>query len=115
MRNFSFYEHIPGAIFVIGLIIILPELRSFFQQDGVSIGDLGAILLVAYAAGQGIAALGNVIESAWWKVQGGMPSCWVVGEEPRILHPAQVKQLEGHISERLKIPSLKLQAMGRRE
>jgi hypothetical protein len=79
----------------------MPELRDILGSDGVSIGGLGVFLLVAFATGHLLAALGNVIEAAYWRTRGGMPSSWVVGGNPRLLSPEQIARLEAAVSARL--------------
>jgi hypothetical protein len=119
MKDFSFYEQsgiiIPGAVFLLGLIVLLPDLRSFFDQGGLTIGGFGVFVLCSYAAGHGVAALGNAIEVVWWKFQGGMPSNWVIGDKPRILHAEQIKRLQSQISTRLKIRGITLADIPRKE
>jgi hypothetical protein len=78
-----------------------PELREVLGSDGISIGGLGVFLLIAFATGHLLAALGNLIEAAYWRTRGGMPSSWVVGGNPRLLSPEQIAALEAAVSTRL--------------
>ncbi len=113
MDKLSFYDQIgvvvPGAVLLFGLLFFVPELKTFFAAgDGISVGGLGIFVLIAYAAGQAVAALGNLIELLYWKAAGGVPSDWVVGPTPRLLSSAQIKKLEEKVQARfgLSLPPL---------
>jgi hypothetical protein len=77
-RQFDFYEYagiiIPGAVLVMALVWLFPESRALFSKEGVTLGELGLFVIIAYAAGQLVQAVGNYLEWAWWKPWGGMPS-----------------------------------------
>jgi hypothetical protein len=98
MRTLTFYEQvgviIPGALFLFGLILSSPVLEEIFVSNNVSIGGLGLFLLISYAAGQLIAALGNIFESVYWFLRGGMPSSWVIGEKACLMSATQIRQIE---------------------
>ena len=77
-RTFDFYEYagfiIPGAVLTLGLLLFFPEGRALFTKDGVTFGELGLFVIVAYAAGQLVQGIGNFIEWLWWMPFGGRPS-----------------------------------------
>ncbi len=77
-RSFDFYEFagviVPGAVLTLGLMLLFPESRVFFSKDGVTFGELGLFIVIAYAAGHLVQGIGNWIEWIWWKVWGGLPS-----------------------------------------
>jgi hypothetical protein len=77
-RTFDFYEYagfiIPGAVLVMALVWLFPESRAFLSKEGVTLGELGLFVIIAYAAGQLVQAIGNYLEWIWWKPWGGMPS-----------------------------------------
>lgn len=77
-RTFDFYEYagfiIPGTALVLGLLLFFPEGRTLFAKQGVTFGEFGLFVVVAYAAGQLVQAIGNFVEWLWWKLWGGMPS-----------------------------------------
>jgi hypothetical protein len=77
-RTFDFYEYagiiIPGAVVVMALIWLFPESRALFSKEGVTLGELGLFVIIAYAAGQLVQAVGNGLEWVWWKCWGGWPS-----------------------------------------
>ena len=77
-RTFDFYEYagiiVPGAILTLGLLYFFPEGRALFAKDGITFGELGLFVIVAYAAGHVVQGVGNWLEWAWWKLWGGIPS-----------------------------------------
>jgi hypothetical protein len=105
MAKLSFYEQvgivIPGALFLAVFALIVPTATAVAAPQDISIGKFGVFLLLAYAAGHAIAALGNVLEAAWWGLRGGMPSDWVVYDDDRIIDSAQKELLREKIHERL--------------
>jgi hypothetical protein len=107
MKSFSLYEQvgviIPGSVLLFGIILLAPDLRSVFDQGGITIGGLGVFVLLAYAVGHGVAAIGNALETLWWWWFDGMPSTWVVGSTPKILRPEQVEMLQERVRDRLEI------------
>ena len=98
MKKLSFYEQVgivtPGAVFLFGMMFYVPGLRDVFAKDGVSVGGLGIFVIISYAIGHLLAALGNVIENLYWRMRGGMPSDWIVGPKPRLLTSAQIVKVE---------------------
>jgi hypothetical protein len=105
MQKLSFYDQVgivtPGAVFLFGLMFYIPALSDVLAKNGVSLGGLGIFVIIAYAIGHLLAAVGNVIEKFYWYAQGGMPSNWVVGANPRLLAGAQLAKLEALIVSRL--------------
>jgi hypothetical protein len=77
-RTFDFYEYagfiIPGAVVVMAVVWLFPESRALFSKEGVTLGELGLFVIIAYAAGQLVQAIGNFLEWLWWKPWGGMPT-----------------------------------------
>jgi hypothetical protein len=118
-KQFSFYEYagiiIPGAFALFGLFFVIPELHTLFARDGFGIGDLGLFVLVAYAAGHLIAAVGNLLEWAWWTPQGGMPSQWPIKANQTLIAGLQRDRLAGHIQARLGVRIPSVQGLGPRE
>jgi hypothetical protein len=104
MNKLSFYEQVgivtPGAVFLFGMMFYIPGLREVFAKDGVSVGGLGIFIIISYAIGHLLAALGNLIENLYWRIRRGMPSDWIVGPEPRLLSSAQIAKVEALIAER---------------
>lgn len=107
MKTPTLYEQLgivtPGAVFLFGLMFYVPQLHDLLAKDGVSLGGLGIFVIISYAAGHLLAAGANAIEMLHWKLQGGMPSNWVIGSEPKLLSPAQLVRLEHQIASRLQL------------
>jgi hypothetical protein len=85
MRQLDFYEFtgilLPGAIVMTALVLLFPGWGLPTLVKDVSVGGLGIFIVLAYAVGHIVQAVGNVVESAWWKCWGGMPTpnlpdCW---------------------------------------
>jgi hypothetical protein len=77
-RTFDFYEYagivIPGAVLIMAVVWLFPDTRALFSKEGVTLGELGLFVIIAYAGGQLVQAIGNLLELLWWKPRGGMPS-----------------------------------------
>jgi hypothetical protein len=108
MDKLTFYEQvgivIPGAVLLAGLLFLFPTLNAFVPKEGVTLGQFGIFLLLSYAAGHLVAAIGNVLEWLAWKPFGGMPSQWVVLEGyNRILTAEQLQLLSAKLRSRLNV------------
>ena len=106
-RTLSFYEYagvvVPGAAFLFGLFFVAPEVKALFLHDGFSLGELGLFVMMSYVAGHLVAAVGNVLETVYWKPWGGMPSNWVVKPGERLVSEAQIVKLDRMLASRLKL------------
>jgi hypothetical protein len=54
---------------------------------------LGLFVILAYVAGHLVQAFGNLIEKAFWKPFGGMPTNWLVQEHQNLVSEAQMNML----------------------
>ena len=119
MKQFSFYEQvgivIPGTLFLFGLMFCIPALHDTLAKDGISVGGLGIFVLISYAAGHLLAALGNSIEALHWRVRGGMPSNWIIGPAPRLLSLGQIAKVETLTVSRLGLPPLDFETLTEKE
>ena len=112
MRKLSFYEQIsivtPGSVFLFGIMFYIPELKDILAKEGFSIGGLGIFIIIAFATGHLLAALGNIIENIYWQFHGGTPSNWIAGINPRLLSVPQINKIEILIATRfeIKIPPI---------
>lgn len=117
MNKLSFYEQvgivIPGALFLTALIIFSPSVVPGLMISDISIGEFGVFLLIAYATGHAVAAVGNIVEKIWWWFQGGMPSNWVILKRPAILSEAQCTNLILRIKEVCNLDVSSLNGMNR--
>jgi|SRR3981081_3247434 hypothetical protein len=107
MQKMSFYEQIgiviPGSVLVFGLALYYPELQILTGKDGMSVGELGLFVLIAYAAGHLIAAIANALEGLFWGILGGMPSDWVTCDPPSLFSPQQIENLRAKTGTRLSV------------
>ncbi len=112
MKSLSFYEFtgivLPGTIILLGLSLLFPSTKTILLNDSLSVGDFGLVLILAYAAGQIIQAVGNLLENVWWKFQGGMPTDWVRQQKGHILSDAQIDKLQKCIHAKLEHPKIDL-------
>jgi hypothetical protein len=105
MRQFSFYEQIailiPGTVFLVAIALICaPDL---VDPSKVDLGGFGLLVVIGYGAGHLMAAIGNLLETAFWRLFGGMPSDWVVKADPGIISAAQVTALQSQLRSRLSV------------
>lgn len=95
-RTFDFYEYaafiIPGAVLTLGVMLFFPEARALFSKEGgVTFGELGIFVIVAYAAGQLIQGIGNLIEAVlYWPFGGKASERALAG---KVLSPEQYKKV----------------------
>ncbi len=108
VTKLTFYEQvgiiIPGTVLLFGLLFYIPMLRELLAKDGVSVGQFGVFVLLSYAAGHLVAALGNAIETMMWKPLGGMPTDWVTRADQTLLSPQQVNIVEDKVRSMLGLP-----------
>src|SRR6266851_348014 len=111
----TFYEQvgivIPGSVVLVGLLFYFPALNALMAKDGVTLGQFGIFLLLSYAAGHVVAAVGNVVENIVWRVAGGMPSDWVT--KSGLLSPQQIDLVESKVRSRFGITIDKIRGLDR--
>ena len=104
MKSFNLYEFsgvlIPGTIILFGVSLCFPQLKGVLLTD-ISFGDFGIFIILAYASGQLVQAIGNLLEELWWRLQGGKPTDWIRKGQTRLLAKVQLKELADHISKKL--------------
>src|SRR5262245_47925268 len=105
VNKMTFYEQvgivIPGSVFVVGLLFYFPALNALMAKDGVTLGQFGIFLLLSYASGHLLAAVGNALEAAFWKIAGGMPTDWVTkANGTSLLSSSQIDALEAKVESR---------------
>lgn len=83
MKEFDFYEVIgviaPGMVLIVGAVFLFfpDQQQNLMGIANLSLGSLGVGLILAYVAGQLLQAVGNVLDTVWWSLWGGMPTDWV--------------------------------------
>lgn len=97
-EKFNAYEFIgvaaPGSIVLFGLYALfwLPEHPP---EDGLfSLGDFGVFIILAFAMGHLVQAIGNWLEDCYWKLRGGWPTNRAIGLCPDLLSESQLKRLK---------------------
>jgi len=118
LNKITFYEQvgivIPGAALMFGLVLYSPVLQSVLTKEGVTVGELGIFLLLSYAAGHLVAAVGNAGEAPFWWMLGGIPSDWVTRTEPQLLSAPQIDLLESKVSKRLNVKIERIRGLDRK-
>ena len=101
MQRLDYYEFLgylaPGGALLFGVSRIYPEVNAALAASSLTIGDLGIFVILSYATGHAVQAIGNVIEAAWWGLWGGWPSDWPRSSKHALLSPAQVNLLPQRI------------------
>lgn len=104
MKQFDFYEFtgilLPGAIVLTALVLLFPGWGLPTLIKDISVGGLGVFVVLAYAVGHIVQAVGNLVEAMWWKLWGGLPSDWLRTKPSRLLAAPQVSALEKRLRER---------------
>lgn len=105
-KTFDAYEVIgvitPGTVVALLLALEWPELRALMGNNGLSIGDLGLFVMMAFVLGHLVQVLGNLIEELFAQTI-GMPTSWVRNPKQTLISPGQLQLLllrleamEGH-------------------
>lgn len=107
MKNFDFYEFtgilIPGVVTLYIGTLLFPELTAFTDGKGLSVGDLGVFVILAYATGHLVGAIGNILECGYWKAWGGMPTDWVRDPKKTFLASEQSDKVKTKVQKLLGI------------
>jgi hypothetical protein len=116
VNKMTFYEQvgivIPGSVFLVGLLFYFPALNALMVKDGVTLGQFGIFLLLSYAAGHLLAAVGNALEWMFWKIADGMPTDWVTKSKgTSLLSASQIEALATKVNARLGVKVEKIAGM----
>lgn len=108
MRTPEYYEFAgllaPGSLVLVGLLMVYPGLKEILMSEHLSFGGFGIFLIFAFILGHVMQAIGNLLELGWWRLQGGMPTNWVLIENSeKILSNEQKVLLEKALRKKLKI------------
>jgi len=114
MRQFDFYEFtgilVPGAAALAGVLILVPSVMPISAVKDFSVGGFGLFVVLAYVAGHLVQAVGNLLEWAWWKACGGLPTDWARTAPTRLLANTQASMLSKAIAEQLKLSGVDIRA-----
>lgn len=99
-KSFDPYEVIgiitPGTLVALLLASEVPLFKSFLNGQGLTIGDFGLFVMVAFVLGHLIQAVGNLVEAPVWLFR-GLPSSYVRGADQRLISPAQRELLDARL------------------
>lgn len=102
-KSFDAYEIIgvitPGTVVALLLVMEWPSFRTLVSEKGLSVGDFGLFVLVAFVLGHLIQAVGNVIEPIIW-FPSGLPTNWARSRRRRqnLVTPEQREALEAAVA-----------------
>ena len=118
MNKPTFYEQagiiIPGALLLVGVVFFYPGLGQLTGATNMSLGEFGIFILLSYAAGHFVAAIGNAGENVGWSIVGGMPTNWVLKEKTDLISPQQRDRLKERVKILLQIEVTGLQGLDRK-
>jgi hypothetical protein len=107
MKSFDFYEFagilVPGAITLVAVSLIFPQMRITLFSPDLTVGDLGLFVVLSYAAGHLTQAVGNGVELVFWRLMQGMPTDWIRTREHHLLAEQQIQALQAKLSSELKV------------
>jgi hypothetical protein len=107
MKTFDFYEFtgilVPGAITIVAILLIFPQVRTSLFSSDLTVGDLGLFVVLAYAAGHLTQAVGNGVEWVLWRVMQGLPTDWVRTRTHPLLADTQIQALQAKLSSELNV------------
>ncbi len=101
----------PGALFLYGVMLLAPPASPLLNPSGLTVGDLGVFLILAFVAGQILQSAGNLLETAVWRISGGWPTERLLlgralsggsGRDSRILNEVQIDGLRASLSKVLR-------------
>lgn len=103
---------VAGSVFLLGTVLQVPAVLDLVFREGVSVGELGVFLIVAYATGQVVATFGNVVANT---VSLAIGASWDLPtyDPPRLLSAQQVQQVEERLRGRLGLKVDRIVGIGR--
>lgn len=105
MRKFELYEFLgyvsPGILFLVSLGYIWPTKISDLVSKDVTIGGVAIGVIFAYAAGQLLQAIGNLLENIVWKCCGGKPTDWLRTNKHNLIDSKQLPKVEESLKKML--------------
>lgn len=112
MRNLDFYEFVgillPGVVLLAVAGLAFPEVKAELVGRNLSAGDFGLASLIAYVLGHLVQAVGNGLETVWWKIWGGMPTDWIRSGKHRLISHEQERLLEAALRKLLRKDAIEL-------
>lgn len=119
MRQFDFHEFMgyiaPGMLLLVGIRCVWPEAESVIPIKDISFGAFGVGIVLAYAVGQLLQSIGNIVEKCWWWFWRGMPTDWIRTGKHKLVAPAQLAQVETKVGRLLGGGSFRLDGVDRKQ
>ena len=119
MRQFDLHEFLgyiaPGMLLLVGIRYVLPETEAILPMSGITFGEFGIGIVLAYVVGQLLQTIGNGLEMLWWWLWGGMPTDWLRTGKHEIIAPVQVANVEARVRKLLGDRSFKLAEINRKQ
>jgi hypothetical protein len=101
MKQFSLYDVVgvlaPGAIVVVGALVLDPSLSSLVAAKGLSTGEFGLVVLLSYVVGNIVAGLGNMLERPYLAVTGGRHTRRAQKCSEKIINAGEFHRLEAKL------------------
>lgn len=91
---FSDRQEVPVVVIAQADVFQPPLIHAPEVGQHISVGGLGIFIVLAYAVGHLVQAIGNLIEAVWWKYWGGMPTNWLRTKPARLLAEQQISLLQ---------------------
>lgn len=111
MKNFDFYEFtgilIPGVVTLYVGTLLFPGIIDLKDLQMLSIGGLGVFMILAYATGHLVGAIGNILECGYWKAWSGMPVDWVREPQNSLLACEQSENVKTRVKDLLGLSEAK--------
>lgn len=112
MKTFDFYEFagilVPGAVLLFGIVQLIPGLAAALGGKDLVVGNLGPFIVLSYAAGHIVQAVGTLIEPRLWSLRrwgGALPTdrIWeeVKAGQGGLLSSPQVTELASQLEPKL--------------
>lgn len=109
MKTLSYYDTLgvvtPGALVLIALALVYPDVRQLATSKEFTIGELGLFIVASYVLGQLIQGVGNLLETVYWLTRGGMPTDWIRRGTGGLISKAQRDALLNQLPAKLNLPS----------
>jgi hypothetical protein len=98
MKELSLYDILgvlaPGAVVTVGIITLFPQSAAVLANKSFTVGEFGIVLLASYIVGNLVAGLGNLLESAYWKLRGGNPTDRAIKSCCKLIHVREQHALQ---------------------
>jgi hypothetical protein len=101
MKEINLYDLLgvlaPGAVLTVGIITVFPEAAAVLANTHFTVGDFGIVLLASYVLGNLVAGLGNFLESAYWRMRGGLPTDSAIRSGCELIQPREQQALQARL------------------